>query len=121
LGVSGVPDAVSFLAGGVPRMANVPPAAADRPSGEVRVLVPCGALGHGVPAESLRLGLGQQPHVIATDAGSSDPGPYYLAAGKHSTSDASYRRDLETCLVAARHQGIPLLVGSAYTAGSSAH
>ena len=45
---------------------------------ELRVLSPTAILGYGFPAASFEEGLKREPHVIAVDAGSTDPGPYYL-------------------------------------------
>lgn len=48
---------------------------------EVRVLVPGGAVGYGFDKEIFRNVLARQSHVIAYDAGSIDPDPYYLGEG----------------------------------------
>ena len=53
---------------------------------EFRILSPTAILGYGFPAESFRRGIQRQPHLIACDAGSTDPGPYYLGSGKSFTS-----------------------------------
>ena len=45
---------------------------------EIRVLSPTAILGYGFPEESFIEGMRRKPHVIAVDAGSTDPGPYYL-------------------------------------------
>lgn len=41
----------------------------------------CGLLGYGYPLESLRRGLEHELDLIGVDAGSTDPGPYYLGRG----------------------------------------
>lgn len=46
------------------------------------LLSPTAILGYGFPAVSFENGLSCRPHVIAVDAGSTDPGPYYLGSGK---------------------------------------
>ena len=43
----------------------------------------------------------RKPHLIAVDAGSSDPGPYYLGAGVSFTDRGSVKRDLSIMLGAA--------------------
>lgn len=48
---------------------------------EIRILSPTAILGYGFPESSSDKGLSRNPHVIAVDAGSGDPGPYYLGAG----------------------------------------
>jgi len=50
---------------------------------EMRILSPTAILGYGFPEESFREGMNRKPHVIAVDAGSTDPGPYYLGAEFH--------------------------------------
>ena len=62
---------------------------------ELRILSPTAILGYGFPMESFVEGMKRKPHVIAVDAGSTDPGPYYLGAGKSFTDRNSVKRDLE--------------------------
>jgi hypothetical protein len=62
-----------------------------------------------------------QPDLIAVDAGSTDPGPYYLGAGLSYTSRVMVKRDLGLLLAAAREAKVPLVVGSAGGAGGSPH
>ena len=61
---------------------------------ELRILSPTAILGYGFPMESFEEGMKRKPHVIAVDAGSTDPGPYYLGAGKSFTDRNSVKRDL---------------------------
>jgi hypothetical protein len=51
---------------------------------EIRILSPTAILGYGFPESSFQAGLARKPHLIAVDAGSTDPGPYYLGAGSPS-------------------------------------
>lgn len=88
---------------------------------EVRILSPTAILGYGFPEESFKAGLERQPHVIAVDAGSTDPGPYYLGAGKPFTNRAAVKRDLEFMLVAARRLNIPVIIGTAGGSGANPH
>ncbi|MCI6160941.1 MAG: 3-methylaspartate ammonia-lyase, partial [Prevotella sp.] len=67
---------------------------------ELRILSPTAILGYGFPLESFVEGMKRKPHVIAVDAGSSDPGPYYLGAGKSFTDRNSVKRDLEIMIPA---------------------
>jgi hypothetical protein len=87
----------------------------------IRVLSPTAILGYGFPTASFEAGLALNPDVIAVDAGSSDPGPYYLGAGVSFTDRAAVKRDLKHMLVAGRARGIPVLVGSAGGAGARPH
>ncbi|MEB3758519.1 MAG: DUF1446 domain-containing protein [Desulfurococcales archaeon] len=88
---------------------------------ELRVYSPTAILGYGFPDESLENAVKQEPDVIAVDAGSSDPGPYYLGSGKTLVPDESVVRDLERLLVAQKRLGVPLLIGSAGGAGAGVH
>jgi hypothetical protein len=86
-----------------------------------RVLSPTAILGYGFPLDSFRDGLQRHPHVIAVDAGSTDPGPYYLGAGKSFTDRGAVKRDLRLLVEAARSEGIPLLIGTAGGSGGEPH
>ncbi|MDD5482172.1 MAG: acyclic terpene utilization AtuA family protein [Kiritimatiellae bacterium] len=88
---------------------------------EMRVLSPTGILGYGFPEESFRRGLKRKPHLIGVDAGSTDPGPYYLGSGKSFTSRAFVKRDLRFLLTAGARLDIPLVIGSAGGAGARPH
>ena len=88
---------------------------------ELRVLSPTAILGYGSPIESLREGMRRQPHVIAVDAGSTDPGPYYLGAGKSFTDRNSVKRDLEIMISAGLEAGIPVVIGTAGGSGGRPH
>lgn len=88
---------------------------------EIRVLSPTAILGYGFPAESFKRGLAQKPDVIAVDAGSIDPGPYYLGAGVSFTDRHAVSRDLEYILTAGRQWGIPVIIGSAGGSGANPH
>ena len=88
---------------------------------EFKILSPTAILGYGFPAASFEAGLAMKPDAIAVDAGSTDPGPYYLGSGKSFTDRGAVKRDLEFMIDAAITHGIPLLVGSAGGAGGDAH
>ena len=88
---------------------------------ELRVLSSTAILGYGFPMESFVEGMKRAPHVIAVDAGSSDPGPYYLGAGKSFTDRNSVKRDLEIMIPAAIEAGIPVIVGTAGGSGATPH
>lgn len=88
---------------------------------EIRVLSPTAILGYGFPIASFEAGMGRKPHVIAVDAGSTDPGPYYLGAGKSFTSRAAVKRDLEIIITAGASHNIPVIIGTAGGAGANVH
>ena len=87
----------------------------------VRILSPTAILGYGFPEASFAAGLALNPDVIAVDAGSTDPGPYYLGAGVSFTTRPAVKRDLRLMLAAGRERGIPVLVGTAGGAGARPH
>ena len=92
-----------------------------KPGQPLRVLSASGQLGNGIPEAALRAGLARAPHVIGCDMGSIDPGPYYLGAGRMATSPAITLRDLRLAIHGARQVQVPLLIGSAGTAGAAPH
>ncbi len=95
---------------------------AHRPGAEpLRILSASGQLGYGIVEASLERGLARQPHFIGCDMGSIDPGPYYLGSGAMAAPEAMVRRDLALVLRAARRLDVPLLIGSAGTAGARPH
>ncbi len=80
-----------------------------------------GILGYGFAEESLRIGMTRNPRIIGCDGGSTDPGPYYLGAGKSFCSRLSVKRDLRLMLQAAVAEGIPCIVGTCGGAGGEPH
>ena len=88
---------------------------------EIRFVSLNGILGYGYPAESLRLAMECEPHFIGVDAGSTDPGPYYLGNGMAFVRPAQVKRDLALGLRAALDHGIPLVVGTAGGSGARPH
>jgi hypothetical protein len=97
------------------------PNGVTEPVAELRVLSPTAILGYGFPESSFEAGLARDPHVIAVDAGSTDPGPYYLGAGKSFTDRAAVKRDLRLLLTAARSRDIPVIIGTGGGAGAAPH
>lgn len=88
---------------------------------EIRVLSPTAILGYGFPLDSFNRGMELKPHVLAVDAGSTDPGPYYLGAGVSFTDAGSVKRDLEIMLLAGKRHNIPVIVGTAGGSGANPH
>lgn len=87
---------------------------------EIRILSPTGACGSGFVEASFEKALAQKPTFIGCDAGSTDPGPSYLGSGTTAFPKAAVRRDLRLMLMGARRIGVPLLIGTAGTAGADA-
>lgn len=88
---------------------------------EFRVLSTTAILGYGFPEASFMAGMRRNPHLIAVDAGSTDPGPYYLGAGKSFTNRAGVKRDLRLMLREGVRRGIPVVIGSAGGSGARPH
>ena len=89
---------------------------------EVRVIAPTGCLGYGFSREDFARMLDEhRPDVIAVDAGSTDPGPYYLGSGQSFTTEVEVAAELEVLIAAALEREIPLVVGSCGGAGADPH
>lgn len=88
---------------------------------EFRILSTTAILGYGFPLASFDAGLARQPHLIAADAGSTDPGPYYLGAGVSFTDRNAVKRDLKLMLQAGLQKKIPVVVGTAGGSGAEPH
>ena len=85
---------------------------------ELRIVALNGCLGYGYEVESLDAGIAQAPHLIGGDAGSTDPGPYYLGSGTSLVRREQVKRDLGIALLRSRAADIPLVIGSAGMGGA---
>lgn len=88
---------------------------------EIRLISPTAILGYGFPEESFRLGMKENPHLIGVDAGSTDPGPYYLGKGKSFTDRTAVKRDLKIILEAACAANKRVVIGSSGGSGGRVH
>jgi hypothetical protein len=88
---------------------------------EFRILSATAILGYGFPLQSFEEGMKRKPHLIAADAGSTDPGPYYLGAGVSFTDRDAVKRDLEIMLRAGVPNKIPVVIGTAGGSGGRPH
>jgi hypothetical protein len=87
----------------------------------LKMLGASGQLGYGIPTPAFEAGLAREPDMIGCDMGSIDIGPYYLGSGRMATAPSQTRRDLRKVLLAARKHDIPLVIGSAGSAGAAPH
>jgi Acyclic terpene utilisation family protein AtuA len=87
----------------------------------IRLLGASGQLGYGIPATSFNAGINRRPDLIGCDMGSIDIGPTYLGKGEMATAPEATRRDLRRVLQAARHLDVPLVIGTAGSAGAAPH
>lgn len=89
---------------------------------EIRFVAATGSLGGGgLEPQYLTQSLSYKPHFIAADAGTSDAGPFSLGTGEPAYSREAIKWDLQAILLAGRQAGIPVLIGSAGTAGGDVH
>jgi Acyclic terpene utilisation family protein AtuA len=88
---------------------------------QARIIAANGMLGTGLKAESLETALNWGADVIGCDAGSTDPGPYFLATGGFHFSVEAMKRDLRIILKGARAHKVPFILGSAGTGGTDIH
>ena len=77
-------------------------------------------VGAGVDRDALDEALQHHPHFIACDAGTTDAGPFSLGSGHPAFAREAVKRDLAILLEAGRREGVPVLIGSAGTAGGDA-
>src|SRR6202041_458631 len=87
----------------------------------MRFLGASGQLGYGIPTPAFNAGLARMPDLIGCDMGSIDIGPTYLGKGEMATSPEATARDLRKVLLAARSLDVPLVIGSAGSAGAAPH
>jgi hypothetical protein len=87
----------------------------------LRSLGASGQLGYGIPTPAFEAGLARAPDLIGVDMGSIDIGPAYLGGGTMAPTRVGAKRDLRKVLRAARRLDIPLIVGSAGSAGARPH
>ena len=88
---------------------------------ELKILSPTAILGYGFPESSFEAGMELKPDVIAVDAGSTDPGPYYLGSGKSFTDRNAVKRDLGYMIPAGLKNKIPVIIGTAGGSGADSH
>lgn len=80
-----------------------------------------GLLGYGYSEEALNIAFSEKVDYLGVDAGSTDPGPYYLGSGKSFTDRSAVKRDLALALPKALSHKAPFIIGTAGGAGSDIH
>ncbi len=80
-----------------------------------------GLLGYGYSEEALEIAFSEKVDYLGVDAGSTDPGPYYLGSGKSFTDRGAVKRDIALALPKALEHKAPFIIGTAGGAGSSVH
>ncbi|MBI4082209.1 MAG: acyclic terpene utilization AtuA family protein [Candidatus Lambdaproteobacteria bacterium] len=87
----------------------------------MKLVAASGMCGYGFDESAFERAMAMGPAAIGCDAGSMDPGPYYLGAGQAFVSREAYRRDLDLMIAHGRRLGIPVIVGSAGGGGGEPH
>ena len=85
----------------------------------IRIMAASGMLGYGFTEEAFENGLSMGLDLIACDAGSADPGPYYLGSGTAFVSRLAAKRDLGLMVKGGIENGVPVFIGSAGGSGSN--
>ncbi len=80
-----------------------------------------GLLGYGYSEEALQIAFSEHVDYLGVDAGSTDPGPYYLGSGRSFTDRGAVKRDLSLALPLALRHRAPFIIGTAGGAGSREH
>jgi len=81
-----------------------------------------GLLGYGYESKSLeRIMEMDDIDYIGVDAGSTDPGPFYLGSGRSFTNRSAVKRDIELVLPFALERKIPFIIGTAGGSGGNVH
>jgi Acyclic terpene utilisation family protein AtuA len=88
----------------------------DRIVNEIRYIA-ASLVGAGIDRDALNEALQSNPHFIACDAGTTDAGPFSLGSGHPAFAREAVKNDLALLLDAGRRAGVPVLIGSAGTAG----
>ena len=87
----------------------------------MKIVALTGILGYGYSEEALNIAFSEKVDYVGVDAGSTDPGPYYLGSGRSFTNRDAVKRDLALALPKALEHKAPFIIGSAGGAGSSEH
>ena len=87
----------------------------------MKIVALTGILGYGYSEEALNIAFSEKVDYLGVDAGSTDPGPYYLGSGKSFTNRDAVKRDVALALPKALEQKAPFIIGTAGGAGSREH
>ena len=87
----------------------------------MKIVALTGMLGYGYSEEALNIAFSEKVDYVGVDAGSTDPGPYYLGSGKSFTDKNAVARDLRLALPKALNQKAKFIIGTAGGCGSREH
>ena len=74
----------------------------------MKIVALCGLLGYGYSEEALLSAFSEKVDYLGVDAGSTDPGPYYLGSGNSFTDRSAVKRDIALALPLALSSKTPL-------------
>ena len=74
-----------------------------------------------ITVKKLDIAFSEKVDYLGVDAGSIDPGPYYLGSGNSFTDRGAVKSDLSLALPKALEHKAPFIIGTAGGAGSSEH
>src|SRR5260370_2509234 len=89
--------------------------------GQIGCIAPVGSVGGGISATAVDEALAQPTDFSACDAGTTDAGPFSRGMGLPAFPREAVKHDLSLMLRATRKANIPVIVGSAGTAGGDVH
>ena len=87
----------------------------------MKLVAASGQVGYGFDEDAFQKAMKMSPDYIGCDAGSMDPGPFYLGAGQAFVSREAYKRDLNIMVKNGNRLKIPVVIGSAGGAGGAPH
>ena len=87
----------------------------------LKIVGATGQLGYGIPEPAFSTALSHDLDMVGADMGSTDIGPTFLGNGEMATSAEQTERDLQKLIVGSRSKDIPLIIGSAGSAGARPH
>jgi len=87
----------------------------------MKLIAASGQVGYGFDSDAFQRALAMKPDYIGCDAGSMDPGPFYLGHGVPFVAREAYKRDLAIMVKSGKKLKIPVVVGSSGGAGGEPH
>ena len=76
----------------------------------MKIVALTGRLGYGYSEEALNIAFSEKVDYIGVDAGSTDPGPYYLGSGTSFTNRDAVKRDLALAFPKALEHKAPFIL-----------
>lgn len=87
----------------------------------MKLIAASGQVGYGFDEEAFNRALEMGPDYIGCDAGSLDPGPFYLGMGQAFVSKEAFKRDLKIMVKSGKKLEMPVVVGSSGGGGGEPH